>query len=274
MMMARRRRRSQLAAAAALRRRLTNRPPTPPGAMRCVSLLPSATELVALIAEHAEPDAIQIVGRSHECDFPPGLESLPALTSSRIAWTNSEDVDKQACGGGGRAACGGGARGRTAPHPEQPRPMPAPGGAGPRPTRDPALALTPSSMSLLLLAASCCCLNPMKQVREELEAGNSLYSVDRALLASLLADAVITQARGPLPPPCRGAWGGHRRALAGSACQCCGAACMPCMPILGVDPLASHCPSLPAAVAVQGVLRRLLRRPVHRRRPRPRAAGR
>ncbi len=45
--------------------------------MRIVSLLPSATEIVAHLGlrEH-------LVGTSHECDFPAGIENLPVLTAS------------------------------------------------------------------------------------------------------------------------------------------------------------------------------------------------
>lgn len=46
---------------------------------RIVSLLPSATEIVcALGFEH------QLVGRSHECDFPPAVARLPSLTSPKF----------------------------------------------------------------------------------------------------------------------------------------------------------------------------------------------
>jgi iron complex transport system substrate-binding protein len=46
--------------------------------MRVVTLLPSATEIVCLIGGEG-----MLVGRSHECDFPPGLE-VPVLTRQRI----------------------------------------------------------------------------------------------------------------------------------------------------------------------------------------------
>ena len=46
---------------------------------RIVSLLPSATEIVAALGL-----AGQLVGRSHECDFPPEVEPVPALTRARI----------------------------------------------------------------------------------------------------------------------------------------------------------------------------------------------
>jgi iron complex transport system substrate-binding protein len=46
---------------------------------RIISLLPSATEIVAALgfADH-------LVGRSHECDFPPGVETLPACSSTKV----------------------------------------------------------------------------------------------------------------------------------------------------------------------------------------------
>jgi iron complex transport system substrate-binding protein len=45
--------------------------------MRIASLLPSGTELVAALGL-----ADDLVGVSHECDYPPGVERLPRLTSS------------------------------------------------------------------------------------------------------------------------------------------------------------------------------------------------
>ena len=48
-------------------------------AVRIVSLLPSATEIVCALGARAE-----LVGRSHECDFPPGVDDVPVLTSARI----------------------------------------------------------------------------------------------------------------------------------------------------------------------------------------------
>ena len=47
--------------------------------MRIASLLPSATEIVCALGARAE-----LVGRSHECDFPLGLEDVAVLTSSRV----------------------------------------------------------------------------------------------------------------------------------------------------------------------------------------------
>ena len=48
-------------------------------AERVVSLLPSATEIVAGLG-----CAGRLVGRSHECDYPSGVESLPVCTRPRI----------------------------------------------------------------------------------------------------------------------------------------------------------------------------------------------
>lgn len=47
--------------------------------MRIVSLLPSLTELVCDFGHQAD-----LVGVTHECDFPAGVEELPHLTRSRI----------------------------------------------------------------------------------------------------------------------------------------------------------------------------------------------
>jgi iron complex transport system substrate-binding protein len=45
---------------------------------RIISLLPSATEIVAALGL-----ADCLVGRSHECDFPPGVEALPVCSSTK-----------------------------------------------------------------------------------------------------------------------------------------------------------------------------------------------
>ena len=46
---------------------------------RIVSLLPSATEIVCALGFESA-----LVGRSHECDFPPGIERLPVCTESKV----------------------------------------------------------------------------------------------------------------------------------------------------------------------------------------------
>jgi iron complex transport system substrate-binding protein len=46
---------------------------------RIASLLPSATEIVCALGARAE-----LVGVSHECDFPLGVEGLPVLTRARL----------------------------------------------------------------------------------------------------------------------------------------------------------------------------------------------
>lgn len=48
--------------------------------MRIASLLPSATEIVAAVGARDD-----LVGVSHECDFPTGVERLPVLTRPRVA---------------------------------------------------------------------------------------------------------------------------------------------------------------------------------------------
>jgi ABC-type Fe3+-hydroxamate transport system substrate-binding protein len=58
--------------------------------MRVVSLLPSATEIVAALG--ATP---LLVGRSHECDHPSEVASLPALTSQRTAGNEPGEIDRQ-----------------------------------------------------------------------------------------------------------------------------------------------------------------------------------
>ena len=58
--------------------------------MRVVSLLPSATEIVA------ELDCLDmLVGRSEECDWPPGVRDLPVVSRARVetASLSSREVD-------------------------------------------------------------------------------------------------------------------------------------------------------------------------------------
>ena len=56
-------------------------------APRVVSLLPSATEILVLIGGRP-----LLVGRSHECDFPPDLSGVPVVTASRIATGTSAEI--------------------------------------------------------------------------------------------------------------------------------------------------------------------------------------
>lgn len=62
--------------------------PTDKHPPRVVSLLPSATEIVALLG-----GAPRLVGRSHECDFPPGLDRIPILTAQRTPLGTPAEID-------------------------------------------------------------------------------------------------------------------------------------------------------------------------------------
>jgi len=57
---------------------------------RIASLLPSATEIVCALGAEAD-----LVGVSHECDFPPSVRRLPALTRARLrAVSGSRAIDQ------------------------------------------------------------------------------------------------------------------------------------------------------------------------------------
>ena len=59
--------------------------------MRIVSLLPSATEMICALGLRA-----QLVGVSHECDYPLDVATLPRVTRTKIAHTASSlDIDQQ-----------------------------------------------------------------------------------------------------------------------------------------------------------------------------------
>ena len=58
---------------------------------RIVSLLPSATEIVSSLGFKEG-----LVGRSHECDFPPGIAHLPVCTEPKFdPRGSSRDIDRQ-----------------------------------------------------------------------------------------------------------------------------------------------------------------------------------
>jgi iron complex transport system substrate-binding protein len=66
---------------------------SPPPTRRCrvVSLLPSATELVAAVGA-------ELVGRSHECDYPPDVvEGVPVLTGAVNTFENSQQMHDETC---------------------------------------------------------------------------------------------------------------------------------------------------------------------------------
>lgn len=54
---------------------------------RVISLLPSATEIVAALG-----CADRLVARSHECDFPADVDRLPALTAPKLALDGPSDT--------------------------------------------------------------------------------------------------------------------------------------------------------------------------------------
>jgi iron complex transport system substrate-binding protein len=59
--------------------------------MRIVSLLPSATEIVCALGLDN-----QLVGVSHECDYPPSVQRLPKVTKTLIPTeATSRDIDRQ-----------------------------------------------------------------------------------------------------------------------------------------------------------------------------------
>lgn len=61
------------------------------GEPRIVSLIASATEIVSALGM-----GHRLVGRSHECDFPPSVLSLPVCSSSKVdAAGSSRDIDRQ-----------------------------------------------------------------------------------------------------------------------------------------------------------------------------------
>ncbi|MDE2972094.1 MAG: cobalamin-binding protein [Acidobacteriota bacterium] len=61
------------------------------GEPRVVSLIASATEIVSALGM-----GHRLVGRSHECDFPPSILSLPVCSSSKVdAAASSRDIDRQ-----------------------------------------------------------------------------------------------------------------------------------------------------------------------------------
>src|SRR6185369_10366613 len=58
---------------------------------RVASLLPSATEIVCAVGAEAD-----LVGISHECDFPESVRGLPALTRARLRPARtSRDIDRE-----------------------------------------------------------------------------------------------------------------------------------------------------------------------------------
>jgi iron complex transport system substrate-binding protein len=55
--------------------------------LRIVSLLPSATEIVCALGFESA-----LVGRSHECDFPRGVERLPICTAPKVGGRDTREI--------------------------------------------------------------------------------------------------------------------------------------------------------------------------------------
>ena len=58
--------------------------------MRIVSLLPAATEWVCALGAEKH-----LVGRSHACDYPPSVASLPVLTQSAVTGGGTGEINRQ-----------------------------------------------------------------------------------------------------------------------------------------------------------------------------------
>src|SRR5579864_7821350 len=56
---------------------------------RIVSLLPSATEIVCALGFED-----QLVGRSHECDYPRRVEALPVCSEPKFVPASSREIDQ------------------------------------------------------------------------------------------------------------------------------------------------------------------------------------
>ena len=154
---------------------------------RVVSLLPSATELVCLVLAEQPHHEIQavLVGRSHECDWPPrgasggqgdAIAELPALTAAKTTFTTSGDVDAQV---GARAR--GEGQGGWVDWSREGRGGWRGAHATPRHRRSANHLTAPRSAQ------------QPPQVRAALASGAGLYAVDAELLARLAPDLIITQ---------------------------------------------------------------------------------
>jgi ABC-type Fe3+-hydroxamate transport system substrate-binding protein len=63
--------------------------------IRVVSLLPSATESLLAITGSVRAGRVELIGRSHECDWPAGRElaDLPVLTGQRTRFESAAQID-------------------------------------------------------------------------------------------------------------------------------------------------------------------------------------
>ena len=62
--------------------------------LRVVSLLPSATEILCISSEKGSNDEL-LVGRSHECDFPPYVTDRPILTAAKTKFESCAQINEE-----------------------------------------------------------------------------------------------------------------------------------------------------------------------------------
>ncbi|WP_276348335.1 cobalamin-binding protein [Daejeonella sp. JGW-45] len=59
--------------------------------LKVISLLPAATEIICALGLES-----QLIGRSHECDFPESIRELPVCSSAKfISGSDSQEIDRQ-----------------------------------------------------------------------------------------------------------------------------------------------------------------------------------
>ena len=64
--------------------------------LKVVSLLPSATEILTASSPEITNDEI-LIGRSHECDFPPYVTSRPILTAAKNKFESCAQMNEAVC---------------------------------------------------------------------------------------------------------------------------------------------------------------------------------
>ena len=159
---------------------------------RIVSLLPAATEIAAALGL-----TDSLVGRSHECDEPAGIERLPALTGARIdASTPSREIHEQV----GRALAGGSptcGMAPTAPSGPSSAGLASAGGSSALFSLDvdtlaalqPDLILTQAACDVCAIAAA-----DVEAAVRKAAVGTRVLALSPATLADLLSDILVVGA--------------------------------------------------------------------------------